>query len=183
MRAEQAADFLNSYVRGRLFAAKERMMLLGMWMGGNINLGFMVDNRKYLSSGIPNPNWRKFEPVEPCATVVIELFETFVRFGGNLRKTLGYVHENGPHFPDFDDPDFQRSVPLGYICDKPMRMLKRGGVYCQAEWRWSIWTNAVYIGHWMHKTRFSGTITAIVPEELFYRAFNYLSPYTLTGEP
>jgi DNA invertase Pin-like site-specific DNA recombinase len=45
MRAEQAADFLNSYVRGRLFAAKERMMLLGMWMGGNINLGFMVDNR------------------------------------------------------------------------------------------------------------------------------------------
>ncbi len=61
MRAEQAADFLNSYVRGRLVAAKERMMLLGMWMGGNINLGFMVDNRKYLPSGIPNPNWRKVE--------------------------------------------------------------------------------------------------------------------------
>jgi DNA invertase Pin-like site-specific DNA recombinase len=67
MRAKQAADFLNSYVRGRLVAAKERRMLLGMWMGGNINLGFMVDNRKYLPSGIPNPNWRKFEPFEPCA--------------------------------------------------------------------------------------------------------------------
>lgn len=56
MRAEQAADYLNSYVRGRLMAAKERMLLQGMWMGGNINLGFMVDDRKNLSSGIPNPN-------------------------------------------------------------------------------------------------------------------------------
>jgi DNA invertase Pin-like site-specific DNA recombinase len=48
MRAEQAADFLNSYVRGRLYAAKERMLMLGMWMGGNINLGYMVDDRKSL---------------------------------------------------------------------------------------------------------------------------------------
>lgn len=186
MRAEQAADFLNSYVRGRLVAAKERMMLLGMWMGGNINLGFMVDNRKYLPSGIPNPNWRKFEPFEPCAKVVVELFDTFVSFGGNLRKTLAYVYENGPHFPDFDDPDFQRNVPPGYVCDKPMRMLKRGGVYCPSRMAMvNMMTNAVYIGHWMHKDRVVqwNNHPAIVSEELFYRAFNYLSPYTLTGEP
>jgi DNA invertase Pin-like site-specific DNA recombinase len=55
MRAEQAAYFLNSYVRGRLFAAKEHILMRGMWMGGNSNLGFMVDNRKFLSNGVPNP--------------------------------------------------------------------------------------------------------------------------------
>jgi hypothetical protein len=118
MRAEQAADFLNSYVRGRLFAAKERMTMQGLWIGGNINLGFMVDDRKYLPTGIPNPNWRKFEPFEPCAAVVRELFEIFIRFGGNMRKTLAHVYEHGPHFPDFDDPEFQRLVPPGYICAK-----------------------------------------------------------------
>ena len=54
MRAEQAADFLNTYVRGRLFAAKERMLLQGMWMGGNIRLGYMVDNRVNLAEAL-NP--------------------------------------------------------------------------------------------------------------------------------
>jgi hypothetical protein len=186
MRAEQAADFLNSYVRGRLMAAKERMMLLGMWMGGNINLGFMVDNRKHLPSGIPNPNWRKYQPFEPCAKVVVALFETFVRFGGNLRKTLAFVYENGPHFPDFDDPEFQRLVPPGYTCEKPMRMLKRGGVYCPSRMAMvNMMTNAVYIGHWMHKDRIVqwNNHPSIVSDDLFYRAFNYLSPVTLTGEP
>lgn len=71
MRAEQAADYLNSYVRGRLMAAKERMMLQGMWVGGNINLGFMVDDRKNLASGIPNPAWRRYVPFEPVAAVVV----------------------------------------------------------------------------------------------------------------
>jgi hypothetical protein len=95
------------------------MTMQGLWIGGNINLGFMVDDRKYLPSGIPNPNWRKFEPFEPCAAVVRELFETFIRFGGNTRKTLAHVYEHGPHFPDFDDPEFQRLVPPGFICAKP----------------------------------------------------------------
>lgn len=117
---------------------------------------------------------------------MVELFETFVRFGGNLRKTLAHVYENGPHFPDFDDPEFQRSVPPGYICDKPVRMLKRGGVYCPSRIAMvNMITNALYIGHWMHKDRVVqwNNHPAIVSEELFYRAFNYLSPYTLTGEP
>lgn len=186
MRAEQAADFLNSYVRGRLFAAKERMLMQGMWMGGNINLGYMVDNRKNLSSGIPNPTWRKFEPFEPCAKVVVQVFETFIRFNGNIRKTLAYLYEHGPHFPDFDDPEFQRLVPIGFICDKPLRMLKRGGVYTPSRMALvTMMTNAVYIGHWLYKDRIAvwNNHPPIVPEELFFHAFNRLSPYTLEGVP
>jgi len=185
MRAEQAADFLNSYVRGRLFAAKERMVMQGLWIGGNINLGFMVDNRKSLPSGIPNPNWRKFEPFEPCAAVVRELFETFVRFGGNMRKTLAHIYEHGPHFPDFDDPEFQRLIPPGYICEKPMRMLKRGGFYTPSRMAMvNMMTNVVYIGHWMFRDRIVqwNNHRPIMSEDMFSRAFNYLSPYTITGE-
>lgn len=129
MRAEQAADFLNSYVRGRLYAAKERMLLLGIWMGGNINLGYMVDNRKTLPSDIPNPNWRRYQPFEPVAEVVVKIFENFVTLGGNQRATLRKLHDNSPHFPDFDDPELLRHIPPGFSWAKPLRMLKRDGIY------------------------------------------------------
>ncbi|MDX2138134.1 MAG: hypothetical protein SF123_08560, partial [Chloroflexota bacterium] len=76
------------------------------------------------------------------------------RFGGNMRKTLAHVYEHGPHFPDFDDPEFQRLVPPGYICAKPMRMLKRGGFYTPSRMAMvNMMTNVVYIGHWMFRDR------------------------------
>lgn len=186
MRAEQAADFLNSYVRGRLYAAKERMLMLGMWMGGNINLGYMVDDRKSLPSGIPNQNWRKYQPFEPCAEVVVKIFETFVMLGGNQRATLRYLHDNGPHFPDFDNPELLRHVPPGFSWAKPMRMLKRGGIYMVGSVALqNMLTNAVYLGHWVFKDRVVqwNNHPAIVSEDLFYQAFNYISPYSLDGSP
>lgn len=82
MCAEQATYFLNSYVRGRLYVAKERMLVQGMWMGDNINPGYMVDDRKSLPSGVPNQNWRKYQLFEPCAEVVVKIFETFIMLGG-----------------------------------------------------------------------------------------------------
>ena len=186
MRAEQAADFLNSYVRGRLYAAKERMLMQGMWMGGNINLGYMVDDRKSLPSGVPNPNWRKYQPFEPCAEVVIKIFETFVMLGGNQRATLRYLHDNGPHFPDFDNPELLRHVPPGFSWAKPMRMLKRGTIYMVGSVSLqNMLTNAVYLGHWVFKDRVVqwNNHPAIVPEDMFYQAFNYISPYSLDGSP
>jgi hypothetical protein len=185
-RAEQAADFLNSYVRGRLYAAKERMMLLGMWMGGNINLGYMVDKRKYLSSGIPNPDYHKFQPFEPCAEVVVRIFETFVLLGGNQQATLRHLYENGPHFPDFDDPELLHQVPPGFYLAKPMRMRKRGRIYTVGSIALqTMLTNAVYLGHWVFKDRIVqwNNHPAIVPEDLFFKAFNYMSPHNFDGTP
>lgn len=95
-------------------------MLQGMWVGGNINLGFMVDDRKNLSSGIPNPAWRRYAPFQPCAEVVVQIFETFVAKGGNIRATLRHIFDNGPHFPDFDDPVLQHLVPPGFMWVKPL---------------------------------------------------------------
>jgi hypothetical protein len=186
MRAEQAADFLNSYVRGRLYAAKERMLMQGMWMGGNINLGYMVDDRKVLPGDIPNPNWRKYQPFEPVARVVQKIFETFVMLGGNQRGTLRYLHEHGPHFPDFDNPGLLRKVPPGFSWAKPMRMKKRGGIYMVgAVSLQNMLTNAVYLGHWVFKDRIVqwNNHPAIIPEDLFYQAFNYLSDHNIDGTP
>lgn len=185
MRTEQAADFLNSYIRGRLYAAKERMLIQGMWMGGNINLGYMVDNRKTLPSGISNPDWRKYHPFQPCAEIVVKIFETFVMLGGNQRATILYLHQNGLHFPDFDNPELLHHVPPGFTWAKPMRMLKRGGVYVLGTVQLqTMLTNAVYLGHWVFKNHVVqwNNHPAIVSEDLFYRAFNYLSPYGLDGK-
>jgi hypothetical protein len=103
-QAFPAADFLNSYVRGCLYAAKERMLMQGMWIGGNINLGYMVDNRKSFPNGISNPNSPKYQPFDLYDQVVVKVFETFVMLGGYQRGTLRYLHDNGPPFPDFDNP-------------------------------------------------------------------------------
>jgi hypothetical protein len=186
MRAEQAADYLNSYVRGRLMAAKERMLLQGMWMGGNVPLGFMVDNRKMLSTGMPNPQWRKYEPFQPCAEVVVKLFETFVELGGNTSATLRYIFENGPYFPDFDDPEIKRTIPSGYAWAKPLRMLKRGNVYTTGSVALeNMMTNPIYLGHWVHKGRIVAwnNHPPIVSEDLFFKAFNHLSEHCFDGSP
>lgn len=44
-------------------------------------------------------------------------------------------------------------------------------------------TNVVYIGHWMFRDRIVqwNNHPPIVSAEMFYRAFNYLSPFTITG--
>ncbi|MCA9889604.1 MAG: recombinase family protein [Anaerolineae bacterium] len=186
MRAEQAADFLNSYIRGRLHAARERMLIQGMWMGGPINLGFMVDDRKILPGGTPNPNWRKFQPFPPCAEVVVRIFETFIMLGGNRSATQRYLLENGPHFPDLDDPELMRQVPPGFYWKKPVRMLKRRGIYTVGSVALpNMLTNAVYLGHWVFKDQVVqwNNHPPIVTEDLFYQAFNYLSPYNLDGTP
>jgi hypothetical protein len=75
---------------------------------------------------------------------------------------------------------------LGFVCEKPMRMLKRGNRYSPSSVALvAMLTNPIYLGHWMHKDRVVvwDNHPPIVSEELFYKAFNYLSPYTLTGEP
>src|SRR5690606_21879591 len=118
-RAEQAADFVNSVIRRGLHGAKTRMALQGMWTGSNIHLGYMLDKRANLPSGAPNPHYKKYQPFEPCADVVVKIFETFVMLGGNQRATLQYLHENGPYFPDFDDQELLRHVPPGFKWAKP----------------------------------------------------------------
>src|SRR5258706_6304634 len=70
-KAEYAADYITSYIIGRLNAAKRLKALSGVWTGGNMPLGFIV-----------NPE-DKFEPFPLCVETVNEYFKLVVRYEGN----------------------------------------------------------------------------------------------------
>ncbi len=52
-----------------------------------MQVGYMVDNGKYLPDGTENPNWRKFVPFEPYAEVVRQYFRVFLECGGAIRES------------------------------------------------------------------------------------------------
>ena len=78
-KCDMAAEYLNSYVLGRLAPARRRLLLEGKWAGAHMPVGYMVDMRKQLPTGDDNPNWRKFVPFEPYAQIVREILPTVAR--------------------------------------------------------------------------------------------------------
>jgi len=185
-RAEQAADFISTYVRGKLHAARRWLSSQGLWAGNSIAIGYIVDDRKNLPDGSFNPNWRKFVPFEPYVTAVNRYFDLFLSKGGNIGATARYIVQNRLVYPDFDDPQILSLVPEGFVFLKPYNFKKRSIGYYPAEGALiSMFTNAVYLGHWIangHIVRWHNH-PAIVPEDVFMKAFNYLSPVSLDGTP
>jgi DNA invertase Pin-like site-specific DNA recombinase len=53
-KSEMAAEYIQSYIRGRLHRARERLMMEGRWAGGSVPPGFMIDMRKELPNGSKN---------------------------------------------------------------------------------------------------------------------------------
>jgi DNA invertase Pin-like site-specific DNA recombinase len=178
-KSEMAAEYINSVIRGKLQTAKRRLLSSGRWAGPPMPLGYMADMRKTLPDGNRNENWRKYAVFEPFAQVVREYFRLFLSFSGCGRKTVRHIKKHGPYFPD----PFQCTPPEGF---KTVYRLKgKGGkFYLGRNALVSMLTNATLIGHWM----LNGSIVhwhnheAIIDEETFFRAFNYLSSVTLTGQ-
>ncbi|MBN1991934.1 MAG: recombinase family protein [Anaerolineae bacterium] len=178
-KSEMAAEYIDSYVKGRLQKAKRRLLDNGLWAGPPIPLGFMIDMRKTLPSGSPNPNWRKLVEFQPFADVTREYFRLFVSFGGQARTTVRYINEHGPYFPNPKECQPPEGFKIVY------RIRQTGGKWCLSRTALiSMFTNAMYLGHWM----VNGNIVhwdnheAIIDEELFMRAFNFLSKVTLDGK-
>lgn len=177
-KSEMAAEYINAVIRGKLHTAKRRMLLGGQWAGQSMPAGYMVDMRKTLPDGGRNEQWRKYAVFESYAEVIREYFRLFLSFAGNLRKTADHIREHGPYYPDpkaCQPPEGYRVV---------YRIRKSGGKLCPGRTGLSgILTNAQYLGHWMYQ----GAIVqwhnheAIIDEDTFMRAFNYLSPVSLDG--
>lgn len=175
-KCDMAAEYLKSYVLGRLAPARQRLLREGKWAGARMQVGFMVDMRKTLPDGTENPNWRKYVPFEPYAEVAREYFRIFLECGGAIRKAIREIRDRGISFPTCKPPDgFKTSYQLK----------NRGGSYYLNRGSFvSLLTNPAYIGHWCYK----GAVVCwnnhepIVDVDTFMRAFNYLSKYTLTGE-
>ena len=179
-KSEVAAEYISSYIRGKLYHAKQRLMQQGRWTGAPITPGYMVDERKMLPGGSPNENWRKFAIFEPYAEVAREYWNLFLAFGGHIRKTARHIREHGPYFPD---PE-QCPPPEGFRT--AYRIHAHQGKRCigKTGLRYML-TNAMYAGHWVVDNRIviRDNHPAIIEPEMFMLAFNYLSDVTLEGLP
>jgi hypothetical protein len=175
-KCDMAAEYLKSYVLGRLAPARQRLLRDGKWAGAKMPVGYMVDMRKHLPDGTENPNWRKFIPFEPYAEIVREYFRVFLECGGAIRKAMRQIRDQHIGFPDCKPPEgFKISYQLKQRGDG--RYPNRGNfIY--------LLTNPVYIGHWCYKgvVHCWNNHTPLIDTDVFMRVFNLLSRYTLTGE-
>lgn len=179
-KCELAAEYINTFIKGKLHRAKRRLALEGRWFGGRLPPGYMIDTRKKLPDGSKNQNWRRYVPFKPYAEVVVDYFQIFLAKAGNVHGTLREIHENGPYYPD---PRICLP-PSGFRIVYPFHRYDNG--YCPGETGLvHLLTNAVYLGHWMvdDVVVIYDNHPPIVPEDIFWRAFNYLSQVTLDGRP
>lgn len=179
-KCDMAAEYINSVIRGRLHRAKMRLLMEGRWGGSGMPPGFMVDLRKTLPDGSRNENWRRFTPFDPYAEVVKEYFKLFLDHSGNIRATQRHIAEHGPYYPD---PEVC-IPPEGFKVVYRFKHFSKG-YYPTRTGLAGILTHAAYIGHWIVRGQIVrwNNHPAIISEDLFFKAFNYLSAVTLEGEP
>ena len=181
--AQQAADYLEYHIRGRLARSREYLVDQGLWSGRSVAFGYVVDLRKKLPDGSRNPQYKKYVPFRPCADVVVAYFELFKQHNFNLRQTWLYIEQYGPFAPD----NVLELVPDGFKIDfiPKHQSIHTGRIMHSYSGLQSMFTNVVYLGHWVKK----GVILhfhnheAIVEEDLFMHAFNALSSTDFFGEP
>jgi hypothetical protein len=177
--AQRAADYLEFHIKGRLAKSKQFMLQQGLWVGGSIALGYIVDMRSTLPNGNKNPNWRKYVRFDPHAEVVIAWYGLFKQYEGNLKRTWEHIEEHGPFVPE-------ANIPEGYYFRTNIRKRSRitGGRMLSLSSLGELLHNVVYAGHWT----LNGVIVqrhnheAIVPSDLFSYAFNRLSPNKPNGD-
>lgn len=182
-RAQASADYLVNHIIGRMVGSRHFLEERGLWAGRKIAPGYMVDKRKELPDGSPNPNWRKFVRFDAYADVVLAYFEAFRANGGNLKTTWEQLEEHGPFFPEFDPsmlpPGFHFSSHLDH------RSRYTGRLVPSYSGLGALFTNVVYIGHWIHKEAIVRwhNHDPIIPHDLYMYAFNKLSKTDFVGEP
>jgi DNA invertase Pin-like site-specific DNA recombinase len=181
--AQHAADYLEYFIKGRLQASIAHLHGQGQWAGRMIVVGYMVDMRLKLPDGTKNPDYRRYVPFEPCADVVRAYFALFKRFNRNLQKTYDHIEQYGPFFPD----DVEAQTPDGFRTTMVIKNRSKHTGRLMPSWTSiaQLFTNVVYIGHWVHRGAIVGFYNhqPIVDEDLFMVAFNALSAVDFYGDP
>lgn len=181
--AQQAADYLEYHIKGRLARSREYLVDQGLWSGRSVAYGYMVDLRKKLPDGSRNPTYKKYVPFRPCADVLVAYFELFKRFNRNLLQTWKHIEQHGPFTPE----NVLELVPEGFKINLILKhnSIHNGRLMHSYSGLSTTFTNVVFLGHWAKK----GVILhfhnhePLVEEDLFMYAFNALSPTDFFGEP
>ncbi len=181
--AQRAADFLEYHIKGRLRKSWDYLIQQGKWAGRTIALGYMVDMRRTLADGSPNPDWRCYQPYEPIADIVRKYFQMYIDHGFNFKQTWETIERQGPFILE----DIQKLAPDGFRMNTSMRNRSRvtGQIMPSQSGLGHLFVNAVYIGHWVQRKVLIKWYNhePIVDEDIFMRAFKSLSSTTLRGEP
>ena len=179
-KCEMGAEYINTQVIEKLAGARAFLMRVGRWSGAPMPVGYVADSRAELRPREKNPDHRRFFPFEPYAAVVREYYRLFVALGGDLARTHHSIYENRIFFPD----PATCLPPDGFVARYNLKR-REAGYYPTRVGLKLLLTNPIYIGHW----HFHNTIVQwnnhppIVSEDLFWQAFNYLSPVSLDGSP
>ncbi|MDZ4768465.1 MAG: recombinase family protein [Chloroflexota bacterium] len=181
--AQQAADYLEYHIKGRLARSREYLVDQGLWSGRSVAYGYMVDLRKKLPDGSRNPTYKKYVPFRPCADVLVAYFELFKRFNRNLLQTWKYIEQYGPYTPE----NVMELVPDGFKINLILkhRSIHNGRLMHSYSGLTTTFSNVVFLGHWMKK----GVILhfhnhePLIEEDLFMYAFNAVSATDFFGEP
>jgi len=177
-KSEMAAEYINTVIKGRMHAAKKRINLEGKWVTGFIPVGYMIDMRKTLPGGNENDNYRKYAIFEPYAEVIREYFRLFLSYSGNVRRTHLHIRQYGPYYPNPKDT----LPPEGFKVDYKLKSYD-GKFHPSRAGLKAILTNARFIGHWLNGDSVvkRNNHPAIIDEDAFFQAFNFLSPTSLEG--
>ncbi len=168
---EEAADFIDEVIHGKLIPAKNRAIFIDKaYAGGAVPVGFIVDYEE------DSPTYRKYIPYEPHAERVRYLFRRFRELNGNVQALGKELVRTNFRFPLF--------VGIDHVPHVALKKRENGYPLAYRHGLVGLLTNYAYIGWYV----WNGVIvsknnhTAIVPEEDFWYAHNRLSKYTPDGE-
>ena len=174
-KCDMAAEYLKSYVLGRLAPARQRLLREGKWAGARMPVGFMVDIRKSCLMAPRTPTGANMFPLSLMPKSFANTIKSFWKVAGPSAESCAR-YASGHQLPDCQPPE---GFKISY------QLKNRGGAYYVNRGSFILLlTNPAYIGHWCYKgmvVRWNNH-EPIVDVETFMRAFNYLSQYTLTGE-
>ncbi len=171
-RCEEAWNFLQYHVYGRMLKAQEEVWLKGYWAGGGLPMGYVVNRQE---------KYRKYIIYEPHAEKIRWLFERFRSLGGLLNTLLREVKQLPYLFPDFDE-SIEEEIRNKYTA---YTKVPEGYTVASDKGLGSILSNLAYAGYWVYKGQVirGDNHEPIVDTGVFFYAFNRLSLIGLDGKP
>lgn len=182
-KCKEAAEFIPRHVKGWLHPARLRAALRGEWAGlGDVPVGLIVDTDP------TSPTYKRHRPYHQHGDIIRErLFQRFMELGGDF----GLLHREVRKSPVILPP-FGSDVEEWQVKRFKVKVHPGGGyVIDNKNILRSILTNPKYIGYrpvngYIPRDGQGNKIKAhesIVPEELFYFAYNRLAKTDLDGNP